>query len=284
MLRRVAVPLCALLAACAGSLDQGSVSCRTDNECPTGAYCGTAGKCAAAPACAPGTSLCHDQCSDLTSSMANCGACGQPCTAPANGTAACQASACVVTCTAPAVKSGAGCLLPPGTPTVFQAHAGDNGVNLTWAASSDASSWIVLRGTSAAGPFQQTPVSGPSYSDTSAAPGTTYQYELVAVNAAGRSAATSPVPVLTFPALVQGLSLLASGQSITVTWSVVSGASSYSILRGPPGGVLLPLAVGITGTTYPDSGLTAGTTDQYEIRAVNASGPGPLSPPCRRMP
>jgi hypothetical protein len=54
---------------------------------------------------------------------------------------------------------------------------------------------------------------------------------------------------------------------VSLAWNPASGATSYQVLRGAPGG---PLAVvGSTGsTTYADSGRTAGTTYSYAVAAV----------------
>ncbi len=52
---------------------------------------------------------------DTTTSMSNCGACGAVCSAPANATAACTASVCVITCNSGFVLSAGVCVRVPPT-------------------------------------------------------------------------------------------------------------------------------------------------------------------------
>ncbi|HET9945387.1 MAG TPA: fibronectin type III domain-containing protein, partial [Actinomycetes bacterium] len=55
--------------------------------------------------------------------------------------------------------------------------------------------------------------------------------------------------------------------TVSLAWNPASGATSYQVLRGAPGGALS--VVGSTGsTTYVDSGRTAGTTYAYAVAAV----------------
>ena len=69
-----------------------------------------------------------------------------------------------------------------------------------------------------------------------------------------------------------GISLrAATANSVTLTWSVVGGASSYNVYRNST------LAGSSAGTTFVDHGLAANSTYQYTVRAVNALGEGPAS-------
>ena len=69
------------------------------------------------------------------------------------------------------------------------------------------------------------------------------------------------------------------GNSIVLNWSAVSGATSYTVSRSTtPGGPYTPIASLLTGTTYTDTGLTAGTTYYYVVDAANTGGEGAYSP------
>jgi len=53
----------------------------------------------------------------------------------------------------------------------------------------------------------------------------------------------------------------------------VRWATSYSIFRPDSGGEsATAIATGVTGATYPDTGLTNGTKYYYTVEAVNAAG------------
>jgi hypothetical protein len=77
---------------------------------------------------------------------------------------------------------------PPAAPTGLSATTGNGQVALTWTASSGAASYNIYRGT---GSGQESKiasgVSGSSFTDTSFSNGTTYYYEVTAVNTGGES-------------------------------------------------------------------------------------------------
>ena len=72
--------------------------------------------------------------------------------------------------------------------------------------------------------------------------------------------------------------------NIRLTWQAVTGASGYSVYRRSGGGAL-SLASGATpvaATSWTDSGLAAGTTYEYVIRAVQADPAGEGEPSAAR--
>lgn len=77
----------------------------------------------------------------------------------------------------------------PAAPTGLAANAGDAQVNLTWSASSGATSYNVQRSTTNGGPYSQiTTATSPAYTDKTVSDGTTYYYVVAAVNSSGTSA------------------------------------------------------------------------------------------------
>jgi poly(3-hydroxybutyrate) depolymerase len=60
----------------------------------------------------------------------------------------------------------------------------------------------------------------------------------------------------------------ATDTSMVISWTGVTGAASYNVFRG--GNKVN--ATGVTGTSYTDSGLTAGTTYSWRVAAVDANG------------
>ena len=70
-----------------------------------------------------------------------------------------------------------------------------------------------------------------------------------------------------------------------MNWAGVPTASSYSVLRlNIATNTYATIATGLTGTSYQDSGLTAGTLYTYEVVAVNSVGSSVAVPPRRPQP
>jgi fibronectin type 3 domain-containing protein len=166
----------------------------------------------------------------------------------------------------------------PATPTGFTAVATGNTIALSWTAVAGATGYSILRSASAAGPFSALATSTTnSYSNTGLAAGTTYYYEVTATNAGGSSTPSLPAGDTTAPATPTGLTAVASGVSVTVSWTAASGAAGYALQRataatGPYSALANPSA-----SPYVDSGLAAGTTYYYQIAASNPAGTSAFS-------
>lgn len=73
------------------------------------------------------------------------------------------------------------------------------------------------------------------------------------------------------------LAVTATGTSsaMTVSWSVASGAETYTVKRASSQeGPFSVVASGLTTTTWEDTGLVAATTYYYKVSATNANGEG----------
>ena len=78
---------------------------------------------------------------------------------------------------------------PPAAPTNLTATPGDAQVTLTWTASTGATGYNVMRGTTNGGPYTQlAAATSPTYTDSSVTNGTAYYYVVSALSAAGESA------------------------------------------------------------------------------------------------
>ena len=169
-------------------------------------------------------------------------------------------------------------------PASVVAAPGNQKVSLTWTAAPGAVSYNVYRGTSPGGEGA-TPiargVTTTSYTDTGLTDGTTYYYQVTAVNVSGESnhsVEVSAMPVAP-PSAPAGFIATPGNTEIGLSWTAPAGATSYNVYRGttPGGEGASPVATGVTTTSFTDTGLTDGATYYYRVTAVNAGGESPES-------
>lgn len=81
------------------------------------------------------------------------------------------------------------------------------------------------------------------------------------------------------PAAPTGLTATAGNTQVALSWTGNSAATSYNVYRGTSSGGEsgTPVATGITGTTYTNTGLTNGTKYYFKVAAVDASGTSGMS-------
>ncbi|WP_339158526.1 endo-1,4-beta-xylanase [Paenibacillus sp. FSL W8-0186] len=80
------------------------------------------------------------------------------------------------------------------------------------------------------------------------------------------------------PATPTGLTATAGNAQVSLAWSPVSGATSYTVKRATTsGGPYTNVATGLTTASYTNTGLTNGTTYYYVVSASNSIGQGPDS-------
>jgi uncharacterized protein (DUF1800 family) len=83
------------------------------------------------------------------------------------------------------------------------------------------------------------------------------------------------------PPAPAAVTALGGDRHVVVSWSPVSGATSYQLFRSQTSGSYSSTPTATTGagvTTFTDSGLENGPRFFYTIRAVNADGASPRSP------
>jgi len=172
---------------------------------------------------------------------------------------------------------------PPSAPTGLVATAGNNSIALTWQTVLGASSYNVLRGSTSGGE-SMTPVgtaSSPTFQDNGLINGTTYYYEVTAVNSSGQSGVSNEAnatPQATAPPAPVLSGTAGNGQAV-LSWSAAAGATSYNIYEGTTSGGESsgPIATGVTMTTYSATGLTNRATYYFEVAGVNNVGTGSTS-------
>ena len=169
----------------------------------------------------------------------------------------------------------------PAAPTGLAVSAGLTNVSLSWNAVTGATSYDVYRATSS-GQEGNTPiatgVTAPTFTDSNVTGGTTYYYEVTAVDAAGQSRMSSEVSATLpqVPAAPTGLAVSAGLTNVSLSWNAVSGATGYNIYRGTSSGGE-SFDIYVTSTSFNDTGLAAFTTYYYKVSAVNSNGEGAMS-------
>jgi len=166
---------------------------------------------------------------------------------------------------------------PPAPPTGLTATPGNARVALSWNASTGATNYNVKRAT-APGTVYTTigTVAATSFTDTAVVNGTTYFYAVSAVNSAGESpdcAAVSATPQAPPAPGIFTLSATPARRQINLTWTASTGATSYTVKRGPSAsGPWSVLKSGLTNTKYSDRKVTARAVYYYIVTAVNPGG------------
>ncbi len=187
----------------------------------------------------------------------------------------------------------------PGAPTSLTATAsGETTINLSWTAPTNTGGAAItgykIEDSTDGNTFTELVESHPTppYAHTGLAAATTRYYRVRAINSAGLFGAWSNVVNATTadaanpaaPGAPTSLTATASGQTIiNLSWTAPAsngGAAitGYTLEVSTDGGTTFtPLVASQLATTYAHTGLSAGVTRHYRVRAINSAGPGPAS-------
>jgi fibronectin type 3 domain-containing protein len=168
----------------------------------------------------------------------------------------------------------------PPAPTGLTAVAGHTRVLLNWTATVGATTYNVRRATVSGGPYTTvaTGIYGTTYTNEGLTNGTAYYYVISAVNASGEGANSAQVSATPAASpVVTGLAAQALDGQVRLTWTAVSGATSYEVFRAEASGgpFLEPFATGTN--SFVDDGLVNGKAYYYFVVAYVQAGPGPAS-------
>ncbi len=168
----------------------------------------------------------------------------------------------------------------PAAVTGVTANATCDGITLTWNDSPNATSYTMNRASTCGGTGISNPYVTNPWLDTTAQPGTSYEYWIIAVNTCGSSPASSCVYISmpnppSWPAAPTASAV--SCDSITLNWPAPStiNADWYDLYRTTGYNCYNGYQINaspITGTTYTDTGLTPGTAYSYQLYATNGCG------------
>jgi fibronectin type 3 domain-containing protein len=182
----------------------------------------------------------------------------------------------------------------PSAPGNLSAASNRQGtINLAWAASSSVlgiADYIVQRclGAGCANFAQIGIATGTTYIDSAVSPSTTYTYQVQAVDNAGNQGPFSnPATATTVgnqpPTAPGNLTATAVGSSqINLSWTASTssiGLANYVVQRCQGAGCTNFVQVGTpAGTTFSDTGLPSGSSNSYQVQAIDIEGNmGPFS-------
>ena len=177
--------------------------------------------------------------------------------------------------------------LPTGPPSAvpgMTATGGDGQVIISWSSVSGATSynlyWSTTSGVTKATGTRISNVTSP-YTHTGLTNGASYYYVVTGVNILGESGESSEASATpgTVPSAPTGVGAAAGDGQVSISWNVVSGATTYNIYWSATSGVNKATGTKISNVTspYTHTGLTNGTTYYYVVTAVNSTGESGVS-------
>ena len=166
----------------------------------------------------------------------------------------------------------------PAAPRVTIGNSSASGKpQLTWAAVDGAAKYEIYRSTQQSTGYSLLgTTTSTSYVNTGAAVGKTYYYKVRALNVDGAAGAysstVSGAAKAVAPAAPTVTMTYSDSGKPKLTWSAVSGATSYRVYRSESRGTGYSLLGTTTSTSYVNTGAAVGKTYYYRVKAVNSAG------------
>jgi hypothetical protein len=169
----------------------------------------------------------------------------------------------------------------PSVPTGLSALECNQRVTLSWTASTNTTSYNILRSTTSGGEqVIQSGITSTTYSDTTVTNGTTYYYEVQAVNGSQTSNPSTEISITPQSAPIGPTNVVATAgnNNVVLTWTASTNATSYNIYRSQSPGQGPFLASSST-TSYTDTTAQDGQTYYYVITALDSCNDESVVPP-----
>ncbi len=159
-------------------------------------------------------------------------------------------------------------LAQPGVPTI---SATSSGLKVSWTAVGGAQKYIIYRKVGSNTWAEYTTTTSTSYTDTSVSNGKTYSYSIRAYYSSSvQSTYSTTGSTFTYHKATTISSVTNTSTGVKVTWSKVSGASTYEISRKTASGSWSRLTT-TSGTSYTDTTAKNGTKYYYRVRVYQSS-------------
>ena len=144
------------------------------------------------------------------------------------------------------------------------------GISLEWDAVEGSESYLVYRAATDEYRELLDEVTETRYEDHSAEDGVTYHYSVIAKN--GDELIGDELSAEILRLAKSKLSVYNVYEGITIKWTAVKGAESYSLYRQVPGGTWEVLKTGLTELSYIDQAVQFASEYVYAIQACNTTG------------
>jgi fibronectin type 3 domain-containing protein len=177
-------------------------------------------------------------------------------------------------------------LTAPAAPTLASNGVSSSTVSLKWNSIPNASTYTVMRLNPATNTYASiaTGLVTTTFTDSGLAAGTSYSYEVVAVNNVGSSlpsnvvTAQTPLATPTAPTLAPASNSVAGEIDLSWTAGAGSAATAYTVQRSGDGGqTWSTLSTTVTQLSYQDKSVLPNTAYKYQVIATNSAGPSPAS-------
>jgi autotransporter-associated beta strand protein len=153
-------------------------------------------------------------------------------------------------------------------------------INLTWAASANATGYWVKRSVMQGGPYTtiQTGITSASFTDASPVPEVNNYYVITALTGNQESGNSNEVFASVPPAAPAQPSAVNKNNEVDLNWNSASGASTYNVKRATVSGGPYTTIANVSTTAYADISVNNGSPYYYVVSSVGATKESANSP------